>query len=605
MVRYFRPLSLSALATVVAVLAGCANVPPVSGPEEVRDGGVFASPAGDGAPGGTSYTPPEGPAAPTAPETGPATPPTAPGTNAPTEGLATGIAVRGLVAAQALEVPLDPQRGVVALPLVARKPTVLRALVDVLPGVPPQSVRAVLEVDDQLFEDTQVISASSDEATMSRAFHFELPAEVVTPTTRIALRLLALNDGPEREVGHPASWPSTGVPAPLGAVESGPLKVVFFPVLDANGAGNNEVHLTPERLEDLRQALLARYPVSDDRLETEVRPTYTLRSTVRGTCNGWDPVTGESRQVPCVAMYALLDQLVALHLEERADRHTVYVGLVSFDGDERGTEGDILGVGTGPAWEDLRSAPGLALAAAVTYMDDVPVGGPEFDPELIPLLVDVTVSDLDCPEDIATAYFESLLSPDTSHNTLAHEVGHTLSLRHVNSLDMDFGTDDHETDFPRADGRIGRTGYDIRKDMRLVSQCTIDFMSYTLTGWTSDFTWKRLFDVLTDPSVDGFDRFTLPPRPHLVALVRLEDGAPVKGRDLRFGWRAPHGVPGRPVPVVARDAAGGALARSTATFAVFSDGGAGQLFVPEVVGAARYEIELAQTQLSVPAALVR
>jgi len=135
----------------------------------------------------------------------------------------------------------------------------------------------------------------------------------------------------------------------------------------------------------------------------------------------------------------------------------------------------------------------------------------------------------------------------------------------------------------------------------------VDFMAYTAAPWTSDYTWKRLHEVLTDRGVSGFDRIVLPPQPHLVALVRLADDAPAPGVEVRFGWRAPGGPSSahRPLPVAALDSMGRLVSEVTARFVPFHEGRAGQLYVPEVPGAAAYRIEMGGSPLLVDAVVGR
>jgi hypothetical protein len=302
----------------------------------------------------------------------------------------------------------------------------------------------------------------------------------------------------------------------------------------------------------------------------------------------------------------LLDQMIDLHTAERADMHTVYVALLSYDAETRAPPDDIMGIATGTTREDLRQG-WMGLGAVVTYMDQVELGEPDYPPEYLPGMVDYLSEYLDCPRDVAEAYFRSRSGFESSYKTLVQEIGHTLTLHHVTSTENAFPDSDRAVDFPRADGRIGLTGYDLRTDVRYMPQCSVDFMAYTAAPWTSDYTWKRLHEVLTDRGVSGFDRIVLPPQPHLVALVRLVDDAPAQGVEVRFGWRAPGGPSSahRPVPVAALDSMGRLVSEVTARFVPFHEGRAGQLYVPEVPGAAAYRIETGGSPLFVDAVVAR
>ena len=75
--------------------------------------------------------------------------------------------------------------------------------------------------------------------------------------------------------------------------------------------------------------------------------------------------------------------------------------------------------------------------------------------------------------------------------TLAHEVGHNLSLRHAPCGDPD-GVD---PDFPYPDGSIGVWGYDFRNGSTVPPELTKDIMSYCGTlPWLSDYFFQQVID---------------------------------------------------------------------------------------------------------------
>lgn len=591
-----RPPGIRGLTALTTLLvAACANVPPLEDPVEPGDAGASpAPPSGPatGGNGGVSPTPPT-----TAPTTPP--PPPEPPPPAPTEGLVEGLSVRSLIAAQSLEAPVDPDRGVTAVPIVAAKEVVVHALVDAAPGFTPQTVRAVLEVDSAVYEDTLQITGSSNPDTLEGAFRFDLPAEAVTTSTRLGLRLLALNNGPERQAGHPASWPQSGALAPLGAVTAGRLKVVVFPVLGTQfGAHENEFHATPERIAAIRRSLLATYPVTESSLEIEVRPTFRFDAAGEGSCMHWDSASGHEVAGPCVPLYALFDAMVMLHAREGADFHTVYLGVFSFDESSHGVEGGKSGVGVMTTLEDLRQG-SYPLGAVALYDEGIPLEEKLWrTPEDVAFATDFVAQEVGCDPTRVQASIEYQLVEDGPHTTILHEIGHTLTLHHVDSPAHTFPADEREPAYPRPRGDIGLAGYDIRRDHRFDSRCTMDLMSYAALRWLSDFGLQRIHIALTDPGVRAAP---VAASPQLVAVVRLGEaaGAP------HFGWRAasPPSDTHAAVPVRA-EAADARLVRSvTGRFAPFSDGRAGHLFVPEVAGAHHYVADLDGRRVTIAAGL--
>jgi hypothetical protein len=590
-------------------LSACANVPPVEDPATGRDTPDGGLPPGFGAGdamvgGGTTPAPPRPSTPPTGPGTTPPTqPPTAPPTQPPTEGLVEGLIVRGLIAAQSLEVPIDPTRGATGVPIVAGKEVVVHALVDAAPGFMPQTVRAVLEVDGALFDDTLEVAGSSDAETFEGAFRFDLPADAVTTGTRLGLRLLALNSGPTHQVGHPASWPSSGVLAPLGAVSAGRLKVVVFPVLGVRfGARNNEVHFGNDRLAALRRAFLESYPVVESSLEIEVRPTYRFDRTVQGDCTRWDDDAQVEVRAECVAVYALLDDMIRLHAQEGADYHTVYLGLFSYDYTTHGTEGGAAGIASGTTREDLRQQT-YPLGAIAHYPDEISLGTPTWQtPEDIDWYTEAVADSIGCEPERVRPFVAYQMQVDYPHQTIWHEIGHTLTLNHVDGPQQQFPPEERERNFPRPRGDIGLVGYDIGRDQRFDPYCTIDFMSYTNVPWISDFGLQRIHEVLTDPGISGGFAAIRRATPHLVALIDLAADA---GATSHFGWRAARAPSSEHagVRVLARDADDRVLDTVTARFVLFSHGQAGQLFVPEIAGAATYVAEIADHVFTLSAAL--
>ena len=87
----------------------------------------------------------------------------------------------------------------------------------------------------------------------------------------------------------------------------------------------------------------------------------------------------------------------------------------------------------------------------------------------------------------------------TSPFTLAHEVGHNLSLRHAPCG----GPENVDPAFPYRDGGIGVWGYDFRDGSGISPERSKDIMTYCRTQpWLSDFYFGRVIDHRADMARD-------------------------------------------------------------------------------------------------------
>ena len=105
-----------------------------------------------------------------------------------------------------------------------------------------------------------------------------------------------------------------------------------------------------------------------------------------------------------------------------------------------------------------------------------------------------------------------------SMNTAAHEIGHNHGLNHVAS-----GTttpNNINTNYPHADGSIGKEGYDATSHVVLASNDRFyDIMSYRNIRWMSDYHYNRIrnfqalimpYERRNDPSVQAFESLRSP-----------------------------------------------------------------------------------------------
>ncbi len=183
--------------------------------------------------------------------------------------------------------------------------------------------------------------------------------------------------------------------------------------------------------------------------------------------------------------------------------------------------------------------------------------------------------------------------------TLAHELGHNLTLRHAPGC----GAGGPDPDYPYTDAYTGVWGVDFSTGGdfgRLISPARYrDFMSYCDPAWTSDFSFTKALEY----------RMGLPPAPTAAAgATAVEKTLLLWGRvqdgELRlepvFEWETPVKLPTSPGPyrLEGIDAAGGRMFSLSFTPDRIDHGGAGFLFaVPVEEGRAD---ELARVTLTGP-----
>jgi hypothetical protein len=79
----------------------------------------------------------------------------------------------------------------------------------------------------------------------------------------------------------------------------------------------------------------------------------------------------------------------------------------------------------------------------------------------------------------------------------AHEIGHNLGLRHVNTIDS-CGAEDPNTDWPYTDASIQDYGWD-PKTRQVIDKSYYDIMSYCEPRWISAYHYRKTFDAVGAP----------------------------------------------------------------------------------------------------------
>ena len=110
----------------------------------------------------------------------------------------------------------------------------------------------------------------------------------------------------------------------------------------------------------------------------------------------------------------------------------------------------------------------------------------------------------------------------SSAGTLAHELGHAEGRPHTPCG----GPANPDPNYPHDDGLVGVWGFDPRSGEFLDPAETSDFMGYCGDEWTSDYTWRAIFERTI--AVSALAQETT--REALLVRVGSEVGAVIDGR---------------------------------------------------------------------------
>jgi hypothetical protein len=88
---------------------------------------------------------------------------------------------------------------------------------------------------------------------------------------------------------------------------------------------------------------------------------------------------------------------------------------------------------------------------------------------------------------------------DIAGETMTHELGHNFGRYHVNGGCGESGTD---SGYPYASGYIGQWGLDVSPVSLYSPSVYKDYMSYCGYTWTSDYTYKKIYDYRTSHNFD-------------------------------------------------------------------------------------------------------
>lgn len=169
---------------------------------------------------------------------------------------------------------------------------------------------------------------------------------------------------------------------------------------------------------------------------------------------------------------------------------------------------------------------------------------------------------------------------DSAGLIMVHEIGHTLGRLHAPC-----SVGDADRSYPYSGAALGSWGYDSRSGQLKEPTSHRDFMSYCDPQWTSDYTYRAIFDRVSYVN----SSFLIVPDPN--APPATEYQTLLFGLDDRVSWGYPTttaDVPqGEVETVELLDAAGEVTGTVDGIFMPFSHGG-GQLLVPATGAHTRY-----------------
>ncbi|MEW5848958.1 MAG: M66 family metalloprotease [Myxococcota bacterium] len=354
--------------------------------------------------------------------------------------LVTGLGISKVSVFQAVEVPLVVDGVAVTLrnaPVVAGKPGVVRVAVSPVSGWSARAVTAVLEVtvDGVSTAVTETHTISGASVEGNASSFFTLP---ITPALGARYRVLLTSEDGEvvaDGVSSFARFPLEGGTTSLGVEDDlGGVRLVLVPVQYDTDGSGRLPDTSAAQLERYRTVLQSLYPVSNVEISVRDPLPWSRNPTWTGNFN----------------FGRLNDDLIDLRVADGADDDVYYYGLVAPD-------------------DSFDAYCGNSCVTGQSYVVDDPVDA-----------------------DIRVGGGMGFSGEDSAW-TLAHELGHMHGRYHA-PCDVD----DWDEDYPYTDGAIGVWGYDDRTGEYVDPDVATDFMGYCENNWTSDYTYRALFDRVAE-----------------------------------------------------------------------------------------------------------
>ena len=169
---------------------------------------------------------------------------------------------------------------------------------------------------------------------------------------------------------------------------------------------------------------------------------------------------------------------------------------------------------------------------------------------------------------------------DSDGLIMVHEIGHTLGRLHAPCQ-----VNDADGSYPYSNATLGSWGYDSRNGQLKNPSSSKDFMSYCSPQWTSDYTYKGIFDRISYVNANWLivpDPNSPPSTTYQRILIGLDD---------RVSWGYPTDLTEAPEgavePIELLNASGEVTGEIEGIFMPFSHGG-GQILVPATSADIRY-----------------
>lgn len=383
--------------------------------------------------------------------------------------LSSHAAVESVTLLQPIEVPLVERGASVApdAPIYADRDTMVRIGVR-LAGGAPRTIRAVVELDGAVFDDTRALARSSIPDDQESNLWVRVPASAVREGSNVRVRLEGEGDA-AFDVGgaHDARWPADGATLPLSAVTSAPLHLVLVRMHHTPSGDAGLARITPAQVERFREVFAANYPVSHAELTIELRAEPLPTS-------GTAAVVGDT--VPFIDR--ALEDLNAAWDADGVSRNTIYIGLLEWDEVRFPCDGQ-CGSGVANGWTLADLGTGLPMAGVVgawadaadaPWMPDYVAAWIEYNglpPEAIEFVPDGT---------------------DVAIYQAVHEVSHTLTLGHAPC-----GNSDPDPAYPVSSGQLDSWAYDSADDVVRPPNMHFDVMTYCgPPEFVSRFTYLKL-----------------------------------------------------------------------------------------------------------------
>lgn len=320
--------------------------------------------------------------------------------------------------------------------VVQGKDALVRVFVQTQPEWSPREVEARLEINSSgvpegaVYSSSDTVSSSSSAGSLASTFNFTLPGEAITGDLQYSVSLFETSGTGDGDADH-ARWPESGVADVTAESCGGTLDLVIVPVqYDADGSGRLP-DTSAAHLGAIRDHFYTNYPVPFDDINIRVTEPMSWNQEVLPNGVGWD---------------YLLDVMTYFKQDDGGANNEYYYGLFLPDDseDDYCADGCIAGMG----WVSWTPSDGWSRIAI------------------------------------------GLGFPESSAQTMIHEVGHNHGREHAPCGDVD-GVD---SSYPYSDGSIGVWGYDLLNGTLKDPEVSTDFMGYCDDQWVSDYTYGALLD---------------------------------------------------------------------------------------------------------------